>query len=357
MIRKLNQAEHRDTRRLWEEIFYEDSKKFLDYYYSVKTAENEIYVVETDGAIRAMLQLNPYEMVMPGGIKKTNYIVGVATEKAYRGRKFMARLLHQALAEMYRKHQPFTFLMPAAEAIYAPHGFRFIYHQKRCKIAGKKREFPEGILCRRAEEKDCGKIAAFAEQYLREHCCVRTRRTEAYYQMMLFEQTSENGGILLLEREGQLLGCVYYAEEEEYMEIREPLLLPEVQGLLGTMVYTLTGKEERKVLCQAAEEKMLSEDRAVWEMLPEKPVIMARIVDLKAFFACFRAKEAFSREIIVKDEILLENCGKWKIEAEKGGVLRASWAGEQDSTKEIVTVERLAEDSRFWRGVFLNEIV
>ena len=95
MIRKLEQAEHKKTRKLWEEIFCEDSKKFLDYYYSVKTKENEIFIIEEDGDIRAMLQLNPYEMVMPGGIKKTNYIVGVATEKAYRGRKFMARLLRK----------------------------------------------------------------------------------------------------------------------------------------------------------------------------------------------------------------------------------------------------------------------
>ncbi len=358
MIRKLEQEEHKKTRKLWEEIFCEDSKKFLDYYYSVKTKENEIFIIEEDGDIRAMLQLNPYEMVMPGGVKKTNYIVGVATEKAYRGRKFMARLLHRALEEMYREHQPFTFLMPAAEAIYAPHGFRFIYHQKRCKIAGKKREFPEGILCRQAEEKDCCKIATFVEQYLQERCLVRTRRTVEYYQMMLKEQMSENGGILLLEREGQLLGCVYYAEEEEYMEIREPLLLPEVEKLLGTIVYALTGGEERMILCQAVEEQMLSEDRTVWEMMPQKPVIMARIVDLKAFLECFRAREAFSEEIAVKDEILSENCGKWKIEAEEGEVLRVTKEGELGNTdKKVITVEKLVEASCFWNRVFLNEIV
>ena len=31
MIRKLEQEEHKKTRKLWEEIFCEDSKKFLDY--------------------------------------------------------------------------------------------------------------------------------------------------------------------------------------------------------------------------------------------------------------------------------------------------------------------------------------
>lgn len=48
MIRKLDRLEHAKTRALWETVFTEDPKKFLDYYYSVKTMENEIYVVEED---------------------------------------------------------------------------------------------------------------------------------------------------------------------------------------------------------------------------------------------------------------------------------------------------------------------
>ena len=56
-IRKLAKEEHGMTRPLWEEIFTEDGKGFLDYYYQVKTADNEIYVVEEeDGGLSAMLQ-------------------------------------------------------------------------------------------------------------------------------------------------------------------------------------------------------------------------------------------------------------------------------------------------------------
>ena len=48
-LRKLEKTEHEKTRRLWEEIFTEDTEAFLDYYYRIKTAENEIFVIEEIG--------------------------------------------------------------------------------------------------------------------------------------------------------------------------------------------------------------------------------------------------------------------------------------------------------------------
>ena len=45
-VRKLEKREHIRSRKLWEKVFTEDSTEFLDYYYSVKTSENEIYVIE-----------------------------------------------------------------------------------------------------------------------------------------------------------------------------------------------------------------------------------------------------------------------------------------------------------------------
>lgn len=61
-LRKLRQEEHWKTRNIWERIFTEDTPEFLDYYYSVKTAENQIYVIEDENTICAMLQLNPYQI-------------------------------------------------------------------------------------------------------------------------------------------------------------------------------------------------------------------------------------------------------------------------------------------------------
>ena len=69
ILKKLKPEERGLTRTLWEQVFTEDTKEFLDYYYTEKTKNNEIYVIETDHDIRAMMQLNPYVIQM--GRKKS----------------------------------------------------------------------------------------------------------------------------------------------------------------------------------------------------------------------------------------------------------------------------------------------
>ena len=45
-IKQLAVDEKRSTRALWEEVFSEDTREFLDYYYFIKTRDNDIYVIE-----------------------------------------------------------------------------------------------------------------------------------------------------------------------------------------------------------------------------------------------------------------------------------------------------------------------
>ena len=134
ILRKLTQEEHGNTRPVWEEVFADDTKAFLDYYYYIKTRDNEIYTVEEDGQLCSMLQLNPYTLNIVNNSFPGAYIIAVATREPYRGRGYMGALLRTALNDMYAKKMPFTFLMPAAEAIYTPYDFRFIYTQNIGRI-------------------------------------------------------------------------------------------------------------------------------------------------------------------------------------------------------------------------------
>ena len=45
-IRRLEKEEHQVVRSLYEEVFSEDSTSFVDYYFTEKTQDNEIYVLE-----------------------------------------------------------------------------------------------------------------------------------------------------------------------------------------------------------------------------------------------------------------------------------------------------------------------
>lgn len=210
-IRKLEDGEKKETRRLYEEVFPADSASFVDYYYTEKTKDNTIYAAEEDGAIQAMLHLNPYTLLVNGKEEPAHYIVAVATREAYRKRGYMAALLKRALADMHRAGEPFTFLMPAAEAIYLPHGFATVYEQEQRFYD--EAALPEGWSARRALPEDAAAIAGAAQEALRERFCVFARRDQAYYERLIKEYESDGGCLMVCRDGGRIADCLPAVDE------------------------------------------------------------------------------------------------------------------------------------------------
>lgn len=246
-IRKLEKAEHNLTRELYEEVFPEDSKGFVDYYYSEKTRDNQIYVIEEDGGIQAMLHLNPYHIMVNGIEKEVNYIVAVATRKPYRGRGFMNLLLRRAIKDMYLDGQSFTFLMPAAEAIYTSYDFRTVYEQERKRCPVKEAvtiiEKGEELSVMPVEQEDCMALAAAANQSLAAGYQVYALRDQAYYSRLIREYESD-GGRLMVYRDGEKIrDCRPYVPEEgeigipkimvRLLDVRRMLMAVRVKSLMA----------------------------------------------------------------------------------------------------------------------------
>ena len=201
-VRKLQTGEHIDTRFLYENVFPGDSKAFVDYYYSEKIKDNQIYVVEEDGKIRAMIHLNPYTFMVNGREKSVNYIVAVATEEAYRGRGFMKALLHRTLQDMYKAGESFTFLMPAAEAIYLPYDFRTVYEQEH--RIHQKEQLPN-VEIEELTEAMCEELAYAANCCLAGNYQVYAHRDKAYYQRLIKEFASDGAKLMVYRGNGAII--------------------------------------------------------------------------------------------------------------------------------------------------------
>lgn len=141
-VRCLPREENGRTRALYEEVFVEDEKAFVDAYYQIKAADNQILVLEDEGEIVSMLHRNPYTFWFRGKQVPADYIVAVATRREYRHGGLMRSLLTKALLDMEEEKKPFTFLMPADEAIYTPFGFRLMGNED--KVSSSEREGPLG---------------------------------------------------------------------------------------------------------------------------------------------------------------------------------------------------------------------
>ncbi len=308
MIKELKGEECLALRSLWEEVFYEDSKEFTDYYFKEKAKNNHAFTIQVnEGKAEetvAMLHLAPYHMRIRTGqemvTRQVNYIVGVATKESYRHQGYMGELLRAALNDLFHKNEPFTFLMPASPKIYTPYQFVYIYDRDNYKIENFTQKEPELRAASlpaetdlwditKLKEEEITKLKRYTENYLNKNYDVFINRNHSYYQTMIKELEVQNGAVYLIhnrEKKEEIAGYFLYTEEEGKSGIQEAVY---------DKSFHLIRKEE------------------------SKPIIMARIVDLHSMLSLLRLKadrvveEPVNISIKVTDSLILENNAVWKL--------------------------------------------
>lgn len=310
-MRYLDLEERRKTRSLWEEAFPEDSREFDSYYYRRKICENRILAEEEDGEIVSMVQLNPYQVRLRDREYGLSYIVGVATRRDRRHRGHMRRLLTKMLADMRKEEVPFTFLMPAAEAIYRPFGFRYIYDQPHLMWKAKPGDFglrretvdlsagqgfagQESAGQESAAQESAGQesaaqestrliseLAAWQQKFLTDRYEVCTVRDETYIRRLMEELASEDG---------------------EWTVFRDK------SGEIAAM-ESWWGWETRELRFLYAPDGLTKESKLA------SPAIMARITCLEEFLKVISLTDSTPKQLRiylnVKDPLIPENNGEF----------------------------------------------
>ncbi|MBQ7840834.1 MAG: GNAT family N-acetyltransferase [Lachnospiraceae bacterium] len=276
-IRRLSGTECLEAEGLWREVFREDSALFTDYYFSQKAAKNRGLVLEGEDGIRAMLYLTPEQMLAAGQHVESAYIVGVATKSEWRHRGYMAALLGQAYALLYKERMPFVFLMPASPDIYTPFGFTWIYDRP---VWNSKTFRPERL--KRMEEADAQRMADFASAFLKDKKSVYVLRDSAYYKQQIAELEAQNG-------------CIFGAEDAK-------------GALCGLWMYTC--EEGTAELLEVLAEK----DRRASVLSPvteHKPAIMGRIICAETMLKLLRSSEPVEFVLQITDPLIGENNGSF----------------------------------------------
>lgn len=361
-------VENQRARKLYEEIFDEDSPAFVDYYFRVKAAENEIFVVENEKQeILATLHLNPYKMMFCGEKAKTNYIVAVATRADCRHQGMMRSLLQASLQEMYRREETFTWLMPAAEAIYRPFGFRFIYEKNKMTVTAdvlrraetdenwqihSDQEVSGDIFCEEAKKEDLAELACFAEKQLSKLAEVYTVHDIAYFEQRMQEVGCEGGSLILIRKEKEI--CGYFLALKKDREAWEIVVEDAVQKKAFPAVLHWFEASEEKCTFTAFPQ--------IWEQYAQSenvPAIMGRIVHLERFVCCLKIKKEQEWKIRLTDSLIPENNGYFIIKTgiEGGSLIRVENLSEKEKKMFCsMDIGQLTEEL-FRLPVFLNEVV
>ena len=309
------------TKRLYTEVFAEDSPAYVSYYYTEKLRDNRIFAFEdNEEGFVSMLHLNPYTMHVRNRERLTNYIVAVATKPEFRGQRMMKRLLLRALKEMHANREPFTFLMPAAREIYLPYGFRYIYDARIMQIEpenlkfsleqirGKYPQFSHQeivklVYVRSGEEKE--EVTAFMEAYLSKRYQVYTKRDPGYVSRCLKELKSEGGYMAALKESGKIHAVFICEPGPEHVVVKE--IMAENAFLLYTsgVLADIVRKFEKPVKIIGGVQPFEHAGNAAREI----PYIMGRIVHLASFLQDIPAEEAASIILSVADPLLPGNDG------------------------------------------------
>lgn len=236
---KLERKDFIRTRELYEEVFAEDSRQFVDYYYDVKSPGSTALVLENeDGEIISMLHLNPYELAVRDGERFRSipayYVVAVATRQQYRHQGCMAGLLKEAEDFCRDKSVPFLFLMPADPEIYRPFGYKYIFSRPEFYFSEKwensqihlhrylttnsllieeKANTEKANTEQLRTEKICQELAEFAQKELEKQYDFFVKREKNYYVNLIKELESQNGEIGIYYNNNQIVG--YYTKTGE----------------------------------------------------------------------------------------------------------------------------------------------
>jgi len=327
---------------LWQDCFG-DSQSYTDFYFKWKVNENQILSIYKQDKISSMLHLNPYILMVQGSRIPVNYIVGVATKQEDRRQGLMRILLEASLHDMYQEHMPFTYLMPAAEAIYLPFGFRIVYEQepwnqllsedrqKLTQMDISHKSVSDSLNIVTLETRDREKLedlVAFSNQQLSQKYDVYTERTQYYYKRLVYEMKSTGGEVLLCYRKEKLVGYASYMAEGDIY--------------ITECIYCLGEKEAVMDGISKFTEKAINWDSRIDKKEDHNiPTIMARIVDWKSFVQNISASEEINIIMEVKDPIIEDNNGVYSLQFTKQGCEVTRTKKEPEVSADIADLSRL----------------
>ena len=258
---------------------------------------------------------------------KTDYIVGVATHPAARGRGYAKELLRRSFREAVKEKKGVVILMPSSADYYYPKGFSFYVHQWKRKTSplqlaklGEKTE-AAGLL---GGTKKWTVLNDIYMKYVSDRNGY-TLRDEESWKKHMEAQFCDGGFIAVAEDEKGPAGYIFYHIEDRKMTVSEMAFTSE-KGRKGLYAY-MAGHEGSLDECEWYEPLddkhfLFWNDGAEHEYIKNStfPFMMGRITDPVLAFEglCCETENDDSFSFRLTDPFLPENSGIYTVTARKG---------------------------------------
>lgn len=119
MIVKSNSFYKKFVRQMWDEIFYQDSEEFRDFYFERKYSHNNTYVYLENLKPVSSLQNLDYNLRFQGENFEISYISGACTFESFRKKGYMREIIKETFTENYKNNKVFSSLIPATSELFS----------------------------------------------------------------------------------------------------------------------------------------------------------------------------------------------------------------------------------------------
>ena len=124
-FRRATEADRKSIEALWAYCFEKPDEPFFQWYFSRGCQMDDVVVAEENQHIAADLHLRPYTLNLRGNSMPVDYMVGVATHPAARGRGIASKLLKNSFRISRSRGKSAVILMPSDASFYMPLGCSF----------------------------------------------------------------------------------------------------------------------------------------------------------------------------------------------------------------------------------------
>lgn len=128
-FRRATEADRKSIEALWAYCFEKPDEPFFQWYFSRVCQMDDVVVAEENQHIAADLHLRPYTLNLRGNSMPVDYMVGVATHPAARGRGIASKLLKNSFRISRFRGKSAVILMPSDASFYMPLGCSFYVQQ------------------------------------------------------------------------------------------------------------------------------------------------------------------------------------------------------------------------------------
>ena len=327
-IRKAEAADEEAVKSLWGYCFEKPSDPFFGWYFSRVYQADEVLLGEDGGQVACDLHRRPYQLQVRGLSYPVDYIVGVATHPAARGKGCAKELLRGAFHLASQEGKSLVVLMPSAASFYLPLGFGFCVHQWERNAS------PQELASLGKRAKSCctlndasrwQELAKVYEAYTR-HRNGYALRNEAAWKRLI-EGALLEGYIALVYDEKGPAGYLLYTLDDRQMTVSEMAFAGEA-GRKG--LYAFMAGHQGSIDTCLWYEPLDDTSFRYWNDGAEHcyirnrsfPFLLARVTDPVTAFDGIPCDPSLKGELAFQlmDAFLPENSGLYILKAENGRI-------------------------------------